>query len=73
MILIDYLQDKIEKWNYKIEEKVGKDDFEVYKTFCLRAVENIENMGVYKMAQEGIDTSGFTIEVVTYGEGMEHG
>lgn len=61
-LLIASLQGHIEAWNCKIESKVGEPDFEMLKTFCLKAIENIEGMKTYQLAQQGYDVSGFTIE-----------
>ena len=66
-LLIHDYQKKIEKWNCKAEHARlhGNQEF---MQFCLRAIENIEGSDVYKMAQKGIDVSGFTIEEFTFGD-----
>ena len=65
-LLIASWQGKLEAWNCKIENKVGEPDFEAWKKFCLRAIENIEGSGVYQLAQQGYDVSGFTVEEIKF-------
>ena len=67
-ILIYDLQGKLEKWNCRIEDKVGEPDFELIKDFCLRAIASIERSKVYQLAHAGVDVSGFTIEEFTFGD-----
>jgi hypothetical protein len=65
MILIHKLQGDMEKWNNRIEEKVGEPNFETYRDALLNGpIATIESMRVYQLCHIGEDIVSFTVEEI---------